>query len=106
MIFVCGCAVVGYMLGASIGDGGTLVGTTLGIIGAAVVSGVGVQLIRTLGKQSNVSDAQIVRHVTEINRLNTELDRERERCARLEDRCARLEDDNARLRRELIDARK
>lgn len=102
MIFVCGCAVTGYFLGLQIAslvnDGGTLVGSTIGIIGAAVVSGVGVALIRTLGKQSAVQDTQLRRHVQEIERLGGELDRERSRCEK-------LENDNERLRAQLLAAR-
>lgn len=102
MYFLGGCAVTGYFLGLSIAtlvsDGGPLVGTTIGIIGAAVVSGVGVALIRTLGRQSAVQDTQLRRHVQEITRLSSELDRERSRTLN-------LENDNDRLRAELIVAR-
>lgn len=102
MIFGVACAVTGFYLGAQLADlagqSGTVVGTTIGIIGAAIMSGVAVQLIRTLGKQGDVSDRQVSRLEQEIDRLNRELESERTRCTR-------IDADNERLRDELSGAR-
>lgn len=91
-----------------IGQGGTVVGAGIATIGAAVVGSLGVALLRAVGKQSDVSDQLLERHVDEIERLGGELDRERARCATLEGDLDQVRaqlvvarDENDRLRREL-----
>lgn len=112
MIFGLGCAVCGWFIAVQMADiagqGGTVVGAGVATIGAAVVGSLGVALLRAVGKQADVTDAQIERHVEEIERLGGELDRERARCATLEgdldavrNQLMSARDDNDRLRREV-----